>query len=565
MSNDVTHISLQTLKDDLKEKEGVTDTKVPPCTLSSSRSVIELPTQLWGVLLALVFVFVGIGVSYFWVTTGHEVPSWLAPTMSALWVLAGFGVLGVMYWIWCEFTRFGNELFAWAERLRQNDLSQGMPIRRRVCPSRRIREEINLITNDYRELAKKQREHMSRQEAHIKRKSYHLQVLHDVATAINHADNLEDLLNRFLYTLRDVVHADAATVRLLDGDDKLCVVASIGLDDQVMERETAIETDQCTCGKVMADQRVKVRHGVDKCQHLLGECFKGRRKTMEMLAIPLQYRGKTLGMYNLFVSKERQASLEGEHELLISVGRHLGMAIEKASVEEEAHMLSIMEERTRMAHELHDSLAQTIASLRFKIRLLDDSILQRNDQAVTEEIEALEQSIDEAYAEVRSLITHFRAPIDGKGVVRAVERLSERFRQETGMEMFFYHNWNLPSLEEEIEINIVRIVQEALNNIRKHSAANTVRILMYSSEEGRCSILVEDDGKGLPDPLPEPNPVTGEHVGLHIMRERAERIEGELQFESDPDEGGTLVQLNFEAKEEQKNRSLSEIIASAAE
>jgi two-component system nitrate/nitrite sensor histidine kinase NarX len=223
------------------------------------------------------------------------------------------------------------------------------------------------------------------------------------------------------------------------------------------------------------------------------------------------------------------------------------MAIEKASVEEDARMLSIMEERTRMAHELHDSLAQTLASLRFKIRLFDDSLQRGDQQVIWQELEGLEKNIDEAYGELRSLITHFRAPIDGKGVVRAVEKLTERFKLETNLDVFFYHNWNLQGLDRDVEVEVIRIVQEALANVRKHSKASTVRILMYSSEEGRCSILVEDDGVGLPEPLPEPNPTTGEHIGMHIMQERAEKIGGEIQFESDPDEGGTLMQLSFDA------------------
>jgi len=81
---------------------------------------------------------------------------------------------------------------------------------------------------------------------------------------------------------------------------------------------------------------------------------------------------------------------------------------------------------------------------------------------------------------------------------------------------------------------------------------------MYASEEGRCSVLVEDDGVGLPDPLPAPNEVTGEHIGIHVMSERAERIGGEIQFESDPDEGGTLVQLNFDVAAPE--RKFSELV-----
>jgi two-component system nitrate/nitrite sensor histidine kinase NarX len=80
---------------------------------------------------------------------------------------------------------------------------------------------------------------------------------------------------------------------------------------------------------------------------------------------------------------------------------------------------------------------------------------------------------------------------------------------------------------------------------------------MHSNDEGRCSVLIEDNGIGLPEQLPEPNPITGEHIGLNVMQERAANINGELTIESDPDEGGTLLQLNFEAPEERK---LSQIL-----
>lgn len=102
-------------------------------------------------------------------------------------------------------------------------------------------------------------------------------------------------------------------------------------------------------------------------------------------------------------------------------------------------------------------------------------------------------------------------------------------------------------MHRDIEIEAVRIIQEALANSRKHSQAKTIRILLYSSEEGKCSILIEDDGIGLAKDRPRPNPETGEHIGLHVMQERAQRINGEIQFDSETGEG-TLVQLTFEVK-----------------
>lgn len=511
--------------------------------LQDGRPVIDLPWQAQVSLVFLFFIFTVIGAMYFWVDGVDH--AWLAPLMTVLWLAAGTGGMALLYWLWREFSKFGMELSHWASRLRKGDLTARMSISGRACPSRKIREQINAITDNYQALSRAQQQRLNRQEKDIAQKKRHLDILYEVASCINRADSLEDLLNRFLLTLKEVVNAEAATVRLLDKDGNMRLVASIGLTEDAIALEDYLPAPECLCGRAADEREIKVRSDISECHKTLGKPLCQGRSAVEMLAIPLQYRERVLGVYNLFIPIGRYDRVEDD-ELLISIGQHLGMAIEKASSDEDTRTLSIMEERTRMAHELHDSLAQTLASLRFKVRLFDDSLNRGDESVIWQELEGLENSIDEAYSELRSLITHFRAPLDGKGVLRAVERLTERFRQETGMEVFFYHNWHLKDLPRETELEVIRIVQEALANARKHSQAETVRILMYSSEEGRCSILVEDDGVGLPEPLPEPNPTTGEHIGLHIMQERAERIGGEVQFESEPGEG-TLIQLNFDA------------------
>lgn len=521
------------------------------------RPVIDLPWQAQVSLMLLLFTFTVIGAVYFWATTNNIKYEWVASLMTGLWIGSGIGGFLLLYWVWREFSRFGTELSRWAIRLRKGDFSARMPIASKSCPSRKIREQINAITEDYHALSRMQQKRMDRQEKYLSQKKRHLSILYEVASCINRADSLEDLLKRFLHTLKEVVNAEAATVRLLDRDGKMRLVSSIGLTPDAVKLEETLPMPNCLCGYAARDRQIKMRTDVAQCSRILGKPLCAGAQDVEMLAIPLQYRDKILGVYNLFIRQGRYDKLEDD-ELLVSIGQHLGMAIEKAASEEDMRTLSIMEERTRMAHELHDSLAQTLASLRFKVRLLDDSFNRGDEAEMWQELEALENTIDEAYAELRSLITDFRAPIDGKGVVRVVERLTERFRLETGLEVFFYHNWALKDLSREAEVEVIRIVQESLANIRKHSKASTVRLLMHSTEEGRCSILVEDDGVGLPDPLPEPNPTTGEQIGLRIMQERAEKISGEIQFESEPGEG-TLIQLNFEAPPSKK---LSDLIGS---
>ena len=515
------------------------------------RRVIEFPWLARIILLILFIVFMVIGAVYFGAVNTAVQQPWVSPAATALWLVAGFGVLALLYWMWREFERFGQELSYWALRLRKGDLTVRMPIRGKTCPSRKIREQINAITDDYQAMSRMQQQRLSKQAKDIKQKNQHLSVLYDVAASINRASNLEDLLERFLNTMQQVADAEAATVRLLDSDNNMRLVASIGLDRGVLNCAESMPADQCMCWKSALDNKITLCTNNAKCGQLLENVFSAAADNIEVLAIPLQYRDRVLGVYNLFLEKSKQTKLENEAELLISIGQHLGMAIEKASVDEDARTLSIMEERTRMAHELHDSLAQTLASLRFKVRLFDDSLNRGEEATIWQELEGLENTIDEAYAELRSLITHFRAPLDGKGIIRVVERLTERFRQETKMEVFYYHNWHLKDLPSEIELEAIRIIQEALANVRKHSRAKTVRILLYSSEEGKCSILVEDDGIGLPVNLPEPDPKTGEHIGLPVMRARADRVGGDLQFESEPGEG-TLIQLNFEVSPTKK-------------
>lgn len=505
---------------------------------------------VFSILAKIIFIFlfisfVAMGATYFWAVSRENVPDWIAPVMSGLWAISGLGVLGLLYWVWKQFTMFTSDLSQWSQNLLHGDYTSRMPIRSQNTPSIGIRNHLNTISNDYEQLTKFQQERFDRQSRSIEQKRYYLDVLYDVASSINKSNNLEDLLQGFLQTLTDVVGAKAATVRLLDKDNQMRLVASIGLDEKIIQQEDTLPSSDCLCGKALNANNLVLSSNVQNCNAIVGTDFFKEDEGVEMLAIPLQYRGKTLGVYNLFLQKEENTFLEDEYELLISIGQHLGMAIDQAGVEDDARTLSIIEERTRMAHELHDSLAQTLASLRFKVRLFDDSLNQGDEEEIWHELEDLENTIDDAYSELRSLITHFRAPIDGKGVVHSVKRVAERFERETDIEVFYYHNWDLEHLSRDTEIEIVRIVQEALANIKKHAKAESVRILMTSTKDGQCSVLVEDDGIGLNTDRSEPNIETGDHIGLSIMQERAERINGEIHFESDDDEG-TLVQLNFE-------------------
>jgi len=432
----------------------------------------------------------------------------------------------------------------WSARILAGDLKVRMPrlpLSEENPIENSLRTNINRIGEKLENLTHNMNELVAQHVEDIEQKDHTLEIVYDVAASINSSRDLDELLTRFLSTLTNVVNARAAVVRLITDDGQMRLVSSLGLDEELMKKEQLLPSEQCLCGNAYREDEVYYQK-ISNCDKIIGRAFFDS-DDIGMIAVPLQYRDKTLGVYNLFVENHELPNPEDMTILLTNIGRHLGMAIDKARSDNESKRLSIMEERTRLAHELHDSLAQTLASLRFQVRVLDETLRRGKEPEIWFELEKIENNLDEAYAELRELITHFRAPIDKRGLIPAVEHLVDRFRNQCDISIFLQNDWNVLQLPASIEMQALRIIQESLNNIRKHSQAHAVRVFMRSDTQGNCSILVEDDGVGM-NISPASDRTSGDHLGLSIMQERAKRFGGTVQFESEPGEG-TRILLQF--------------------
>lgn len=447
-----------------------------------------------------------------------------------------------------------SNLRAWALRMRGGNLSARIPVPR-TGEFASLAKDINSLGEELKRLSRDMDSQVRKQTERTEMKNRSLEILYDVAASINTSRDLSDLLKRFLLTLSGVTNAKAATVRLLSDDDQMRLVASLGLDEEIIREEEIVSTQRCMCGKAVTSGEIHTQSNIQQCGRYAGRPF-FKDENVEMLAIPLQYRGKTLGVYNLFVPRPGLVGREDIKDLLTSIGRHLGMAIEKARLDEESKRLSIHRERSMLSHELHDSLAQTLASLRFQVRMLDETLQSTGNNDARREVLQIKNGIDEAYTELRELLSHFRAPFDQRGLISALEKVINRFRKETGILIFFQNQWKLENLPSVLEMQVLRIVQESLNNIRKHGQAHAVRVLLRSASDGTNTVLIEDDGIGMRERVLEGKP--GEHIGLSIMQERARRLGGELSIESEPGEG-TRVLLTFRY-DENEQRDLLEMI-----
>jgi two-component system nitrate/nitrite sensor histidine kinase NarX len=511
---------------------------VPNPKVSKVIACIQCCRALFLLPLAAVALII-FGILSFWSLpsgTGH------IPLLTGLSLISGLAVLITALWvIWRQYVGPIMELHNWVLSMRGGNLSARMPIPKRGEFSD-LFSHLNSLGDMLQSLARDTELQLQRHTGHIAQKTHSLSVLYDVAASINVSRDLNDLLTRVLHTLTEVVGARAASVRLLTDDGDMKLVASIGLDQDLIDRERLLPADSCLCGKVTQDDEVLVQDTLLPCSMRVGRpFFEGNH--LSMLVVPLQYRGQTLGVYNLFVDEKTVSQHEDLKNLFTSIGRHLGMAIDKARLDEEANRLSIMEERTRIANELHDSLAQTLASVRFQVRVLDETLHQGDEATIWHELERIENSLDEAHTELRELIAHFRAPMHKHGLIPSIEQTVERFRRDCrDIHVFLQKEWPDIALPSEYEIQVLRIVQEALANVRKHSQADTVRVLLKGDEGNNYRVLVEDDGIGLGETSPIEKP--GEHVGLSVMKDRARRIGGKLRIESEPGEGVQIL-LSF--------------------
>lgn len=519
---------------------------IPPAPGWQRKSRALVSSGLFGPLVGLLSVLLLLGISSFLSLVMSE---WRGPLYAAQLTLLLLGVvlIGAMLMrIQQRLMEPLAHLRNWAMRMRGGNLAARIPVPERG-EFAELAKDINSLGEELKKLSREMDHEVRKQTERIETKSRSLEILYDVAASINTSRDLDDLLKRFLVTLSGVTNARAATVRLLTDDNQMRLVASIGLDEEIAAEEELIPVQRCLCGQAARNGDLLSQDNVRQCGRFAGRPFFDDQNT-EMIAVPLQYRDKNLGVYNLFVDQPGIVGREDIKDLLTSIGRHLGMAIEKARLDEESKRLSILRERTMLSHELHDSLAQTLASLRLQVRMLDETVQHANlpESSARQEIWRIKNGLDEAYTELRELLGHFRAPFDERGLVSAIENAVDRFRKQTEIPIFFQHNWRTQQLPSVTEIQVVRIVQEALANIRKHSKAHTVRILLRTEDDGTNMVLVEDDGVGINAPILDGDP--GEHVGLSIMKERAQRVGGELTIESEPGEGTRIV-LYFRAEE----------------
>jgi two-component system nitrate/nitrite sensor histidine kinase NarX len=265
------------------------------------------------------------------------------------------------------------------------------------------------------------------------------------------------------------------------------------------------------------------------------------RGEQKPLRFPLRDREHHYGMLRLALPAG-EALEDWQRQLVEALSRHIGMALGAARRSEQERLLALQEERSVIARELHDSLAQALSYMKIQMSLLQRALADPARLAEADTILAdLRTGVNDAYRQLRELLVSFRLELSGDLGALLRTAVAE-YRERGGVDIALEIRLSDCSLTPNQEVHVLQIVREALSNMLRHAMARHARVALACDEAGRVTITVEDDGVGIDD-----GPVDGrDHHGLSIMRERARSLGGEIEI-TRRGEGGTRISVNFQA------------------
>ncbi len=364
-------------------------------------------------------------------------------------------------------------------------------------------------------------------------------ILVQIAAGLSSGSDLGRLLHQFLRPIIQLAGADAGAVRALSDDGRsMALVGEFGLPAGVCGEAGAVDRDCGHCAVAADAQQIVWATHLDDCaDRSAGRHF--GHEWQRMLVVPLQHRGRLLGVYNLFFGTTTRPAPE-VLAILKSAGELLGLALDNARLEGEHLRATLVRERQLLAAEVHDSIAQTLSFAKMRMPLLEQAIASHDEERSRRYCADLRQAVAEAHTGLREILTHFRSPMDPLGLTHALEAAAARFRQRTGVAFEIVNRAPDLRLPADREAQVFHIVQEALANVAKHAQARHAWLTL-SRRDDRIEIVIEDDGTGLAAGADLDGAT---HLGLGIMIDRARRLGGTLAIAA-RQSGGTAIRLSF--------------------
>jgi two-component system, NarL family, nitrate/nitrite sensor histidine kinase NarX len=267
-----------------------------------------------------------------------------------------------------------------------------------------------------------------------------------------------------------------------------------------------------------------------------------KAECVQCVTLPLLSPSGWLGILIIEAEANRYFD-EFELKLFDASAQMMAISMGFQAKEQESRRVALLEERAVIARELHDSLAQSLSYMKFQLAILQSRFGNHLLELGADDIvNDLREGLDNAYRELRELLTTFRVRMDVRGLDYVLEEAIEEFSQRSSLTITLDNRLQECKLSVNEEFHLLHVVREALSNIVRHSGAKKVNIALIYQATGDVIVTIDDDGIGLTFNENKPH-----HYGLAIMTERAYCLGGKIDILSRR-KGGTRVRLLFRPK-----------------
>ncbi len=409
------------------------------------------------------------------------------------------------------------------------------------------------MDTEAREFPDAQRQHQAQNEdaTSLLRGNRDLAVLYTIASQLNRKMNVQEMLQEVLIQVTQLFGLQTGWVWLLDEERKPYLAAALALPPYLADHHERM-TGSCLCLDTFLSGTLAGAANIDvfRCSRLKNAERESDPTSWGLrfhASVPIYAGEMALGVLNV-ASEDWRELAEDELQLLHIVGDQIGLAIQRARLAAEhtraATRLATIEERNRLAREIHDTLAQGLAAITLQLETADALAEQKPERAHETIRRALALARDNLEEARRSVIDLRAAPLQNHTLPEALGELTWEEKWD-GIEITYqYTPTDFPLLFPRLKAGIYRVAQEALNNVKNHAGASHVRVALTLEEDELC-LYVYDDGRGFQvdevmDTQARFGAQTG-HFGLTGMSERVKLLGGTLCIDSAPGGGTRLV------------------------
>lgn len=385
--------------------------------------------------------------------------------------------------------------------------------------------------------------------ASLLNKNRELAILYDIAGYLNHRVDVHEALQEVLARVTDLLDLQTGWVWLLNEQELPYLAAARALPPYLGEHRERM-TGSCQCLDMFLSGCLDGAANINvlRCSRL-----KNAEKNSDPSAMGLRfhasvpiYAGDTrLGVLNVASEDWRELKAE-ELQLLHIISDQIGLAIQRARLSAEhtraATRLATIEERNRLAREIHDTLAQGLAAITLQLETADalaQTRPKRAQEAIQRALSLARSNLEEAR---RSVLDLRAAPLQDHTLPEALAALvTDNGQTDSAIDIQFsvQPTTAFPVLPTRVEVALYRIAQEALENTRKHAQARHM-LLEICADENQVHMAIQDDGKGF-DPESMARNVEQGHYGVAGMNERVKLLGGSFCIQSEPEEGTIII------------------------